>query len=90
LLLEKDVVILVALERRVKVDEIDRLVPHIAAEHVEVVAVVEGVHGAPPDSTSKKDRGTEGAAADHRLEPREPGDLRPPGTVSPDGTRMLA
>ena len=32
------------LKRQVQVDEIDALVGHVAAKHVQVVAVVEGIH----------------------------------------------
>jgi hypothetical protein len=46
-LLEQQVVGGVGVERRVQVDEIDALVLHVPAEHVEVVALVEEVrlHG---------------------------------------------
>lgn len=38
---EQDVVVGVRVERRVEVDEIDRLVLDVSSQHVEVVAVVE-------------------------------------------------
>ena len=43
LLGEQDVVVGVGVERRVEVDQVDRLILDVAAEDVEVVAVVENV-----------------------------------------------
>jgi hypothetical protein len=40
---EQDVVVLVRLERRIEVDEIDGLVLDVPSQHVEVVAVVQEV-----------------------------------------------
>lgn len=41
---EEHVVVLIALEGRIEIDEVDGFVPDIAAENVEVVAVVKMVH----------------------------------------------
>ena len=43
LVLEDDVVVAVAVERRVEVDEVDRRIRDVAPEDVEVVAVVQDV-----------------------------------------------
>jgi|SRR5580698_8195807 hypothetical protein len=43
LLREKNVVVLTAVERRVEVDEVYRLIADIATKHIEVVAVIEFV-----------------------------------------------
>ena len=44
---EGDIVIGVGVERRIEVDQVHALVAHVFAQHVEVVAVVEGIgHGA--------------------------------------------
>ncbi len=42
---KQQVVILIALERRIEIDQIHRLVLHVPPQHVEVVAVVEEVVG---------------------------------------------
>jgi len=42
-LFEENVVVLVGLEGRVEVDEVYRFVPDVAAEDVEVIAVVEQI-----------------------------------------------
>ncbi len=42
---EEDVVILAAVEGRIEIDEVHRLVAHVAAQHVEVVAVEKFVIG---------------------------------------------
>lgn len=41
---EEDVVVLIAFERRVEIDEVDGFVSDVAAENVEVVAVIELIH----------------------------------------------
>lgn len=46
LLGEEDVEVLIAFERRVEVNEVNRLVPDVAAEDVEIIAVVKLVHTA--------------------------------------------
>lgn len=46
LLGEEDVEVLIALEGRVEIDEVDGFVLDVAAEDVEVVAVVKLVHAA--------------------------------------------
>jgi len=58
---EQDVVVLVALERRVEVDEVNRLVLDIAPEDIEIVAVVQDVLS--HDSSSHRRR----RAANHYL-----------------------
>ena len=40
LLRKQDVIVLARVERRVKIDQVDRLVFHVSAEDVEVVAVI--------------------------------------------------
>jgi len=42
---EKHVVVLIAVERRVKIDQIDRFIGDVTTENVEVIPVVERVHG---------------------------------------------
>jgi hypothetical protein len=46
-LLEEDVVVLVGLEWRVEVDEVNRLVLDVTAQDVKVVAVVEQIRRVP-------------------------------------------
>jgi len=41
---EQDVVVLIAVERRVEIDEVHRLIGDIPPENVQVVAVIERVH----------------------------------------------
>jgi hypothetical protein len=53
LLLEQHVVVLVALERRVQIDEANRLIPHIPPQNVQVIAVIKHVlHVNQPFSTA--------------------------------------
>lgn len=49
---EEDVVVLVAFERRVEVDEVDGFVFDVAAENVEIVTVIKLVHGSTSLTTS--------------------------------------
>lgn len=42
---EEDVAVLIAFERRVEIDEVDGFVLDVAAENVEIVAVIKLVHG---------------------------------------------
>ena len=43
LLLKEDVVILVAIERRVKIDQIDRFISNVSPEDVEVIAIIKQI-----------------------------------------------
>ncbi len=49
---EEDVVVLIAFERRVEIDEVDGFVLDVAAENVEIVAVIKLVHGSTSRTTS--------------------------------------
>jgi len=40
---EEDVVVLAAVERRVKVDEVNRLIPDVLVQNLQIVAVIEFV-----------------------------------------------
>ena len=42
---EQDLIIAVAIERRVQIDEVDGLVLDVIPQDVQIVAVVKGVHG---------------------------------------------
>jgi hypothetical protein len=48
LLLEKHVIVLVFLERRIEIDQVYAFRLHVASEHVEVVPEVEFVQPPPP------------------------------------------
>lgn len=54
---EEDVVVLIALERRIEIDEVNRMVLDVAAEDFEVIAVVKVAHAARNDSKSGVQRG---------------------------------
>ena len=46
LMAEENIIVLTTLERRIEVGQIDRLVSDVSPQDVEVIPVVEAVHGA--------------------------------------------
>ena len=86
--LEKKIVVALRVEGRVQVDEVHRLVGDLAAEHVEVVPVVERVHprivAQRPDRIAETTKGR----VSGRPETRSRAETRATREISPESPRI--